>query len=92
MISNIRLEALKPGQSAIISQISTEPGLEQRLLAMGFRTGRQIFVLRCGWLSGPLHVRIGTTEVMLRRQEASQIEVTNVNNFQLRPVNPGAAA
>ena len=45
------------------------------------------------WMAvGPFHVRIGTTEVMLRRQEASQIEVTNVSNFQLLPVNVGVAA
>jgi len=46
---------------------------------MGFRTGRQIVMLRRGWLSGPLHVRIGTTEVMLRCREAREIEVINVS-------------
>ncbi|TAF03815.1 MAG: ferrous iron transport protein A [Nostocales cyanobacterium] len=78
MLSN-HLALLKPGQIATISQLHSEPGLHQRLLAMGFRSGRQIVMLRRGWLSGPLHVRIGTTEVMLRCREAREIEVTNVS-------------
>jgi ferrous iron transport protein A len=73
------LGLLKPGQIATITQLHNEPGLHQRLLAMGFRPGRQIMMLRRGWLSGPLHVRIGTTEVMLRCREAREIEVTNVS-------------
>lgn len=79
-MSNIYLDALEPGQTAVISQLNTDIGLEQRLLALGFRKGRQIFMLRCGWLSGSLHVRIGTTEVMLRRQEARKIQVTGITN------------
>jgi ferrous iron transport protein A len=76
---NNHLALLQPGQIATISHLHSEPGLNQRLLAMGFRTGRQIVMLRRAWLSGPLHVRIGTTEVMLRCREAREIEVTNVS-------------
>ncbi|TAE56598.1 MAG: ferrous iron transport protein A [Nostocales cyanobacterium] len=78
MIEN-HLASLHPGQIATISHLRGESGLQQRLLAMGFRSGRQIVMLRRGWLSGPLHVRIGTTEVMLRCREAREIEVTNVS-------------
>ncbi|MTJ24034.1 hypothetical protein BMF77_03497 [Dolichospermum sp. UHCC 0315A] len=78
MVKN-HLGLLQPGQIATITQLHSESGLQQRLLAMGFRTGRQIVMLRRGWLSGPLHVRIGTTEVMLRCREAREIEVTNVS-------------
>lgn len=78
MVKN-HLGLLQPGQIATITQLHSESGLQQRLLAMGFRTGRQIVMLRRGWLSGLLHVRIGTTEVMLRCREAREIEVTNVS-------------
>ena len=69
----MNLSLLEPGQMAIIEEIDTDKGLEQRLQALGFRQGREIKVIRRGWFSGPLHVRIGMTEVMVRRCEAEQI-------------------
>ena len=44
-------------------------------MALGFRTGKPLHVIRRGKLSGPLQVRLGTTDVILRRSEAAQIEV-----------------
>jgi ferrous iron transport protein A len=70
------LDALDVGATATIARLDSEPGLNQRLSALGFRCGRQIQTIRRGWLSGPLHVRIGTTEVMLRRREARAVIVT----------------
>lgn len=64
------LAALKPGHTGIIIHLDTSPGLHQRLLALGFRQGRQVHMLRRSWFSGPVHVRVGTTEVMMRRQDA----------------------
>jgi ferrous iron transport protein A len=72
------LDSLETGETATIAQLDNEPGLHQRLYAMGFRYGRQIQMVRRGWLSGPLHVRIGTTEVMLRRREAQAVRVMAV--------------
>jgi ferrous iron transport protein A len=66
---------LLPNQSAEISQIDAELGLQQRLYALGFRQGQRIEVLRRAWLSGPLHVRLGTTEVMVRRRDANCIHL-----------------
>ncbi|BAY30231.1 FeoA family protein [Nostoc carneum NIES-2107] len=77
-MSKTHLAALQPGQIATILHLQSEPGLHQRLLALGFRTGRQVEMIRHGWLSGPLHVRIGTTEVMLRRREAQEVGITDV--------------
>jgi ferrous iron transport protein A len=42
---------------------------------LGFRPGRQVEMLRKASLFGPLHVRVGTTEVMVRRRDAHAIEV-----------------
>lgn len=75
-MSNHNLAALKAGQTALISALETPPELHQRLLALGFRTGRQITLLRRSWLAGPVHVRIGTTEVMLRRRDAQNVKIT----------------
>lgn len=69
------LAALKPGRTAIITNLDTSPGLHQRLLALGFRQGRQVQMLRRSWFSGPVHVRVGTTEVMMRRRDAQNIVI-----------------
>ncbi len=70
------LATLHPGDIATIVSIHAEEALHQRLLALGFRTGKQIEVIRKASFSGPLQVRIGTTDVMLRRSEAGKIKVS----------------
>lgn len=71
----VALTTLAPGESATIVAIHTEEPLHQRLLAMGFRAGKQIEVIRKARFSGPLQVRIGTTDILLRKSEAEQIKV-----------------
>ena len=70
-----KLSSLQPGQSARISAIHAEEALHQRLLALGFRVGKQVEFIRRARFSGPLHVRIGTTDVMMRTTEAQRIEI-----------------
>ncbi|MDJ0726726.1 MAG: FeoA family protein [Prochloraceae cyanobacterium] len=75
----MNLSLLEPGHIAIIEAIDTDQGLEQRLQALGFRQGREITLIRRAWFSGPLHVRIGTTEVMVRRREAERIYLQEIS-------------
>lgn len=70
------LATLQPGDIATIVSIHAEEALHQRLLALGFRTGKQIELIRKASFSGPLQVRIGTTDVVLRRSEAGKIKVS----------------
>lgn len=70
------LVGLKPGQSAIIRAIHSEQALHHRLAALGFRVGKSIELVRTARFAGPLHVRVGSTDIMLRRSEARQIEIT----------------
>jgi ferrous iron transport protein A len=74
-MSATTLAALHPGDIATIVSIHAEEALHLRLLALGFRSGKQIEMIRKASFSGPLQVRIGTTDVMLRRVEAAKIEV-----------------
>ena len=74
-MSAISLAALHSGDTATIVSIHAEEALHLRLLALGFRTGKQIEMIRKASFSGPLQVRIGTTDVMLRRIEANKIRV-----------------
>lgn len=69
------LDSLNPGESATIVELHAEEALHQRLLALGFRSGKRIDLVRRASFSGPLQVRIGTTDIMLRRSEARHITV-----------------
>lgn len=69
------LATLHPGETATIVSIHAEEALHQRLLALGFRSGKRIEMIRKASFSGPLQVRIGTTDIMLRRKEAANIMV-----------------
>lgn len=69
------LTTMHPGESASIVSIHAEEALHQRLLALGFRSGKRIELIRKASFSGPLQVRIGTTDILLRRGEAEKITV-----------------
>lgn len=69
------LATLQTGDIATIVSIHAEEALHQRLLALGFRSGKQVELIRKASFSGPLQVRIGTTDILLRRNEAAKISV-----------------
>jgi ferrous iron transport protein A len=69
------LASLQPGESGIIHAIHSEQALYYRLAAMGFRIGKRIKVVRSARFQGPLHVRVGSTDIVLRRNEAQHIEI-----------------
>ena len=70
------LENLDCGQAASIQAMSVSAELHARLSALGLQPGKLVEVIRRAAMGGPLHVRVGTTEVMLRRREAARILVT----------------
>lgn len=69
------LAKLKPGQAAIISSIHADELLHHRLQALGFRIGKHIAVIRQSSFSGPIQVRIGATDIMMRASEARHIGI-----------------
>lgn len=71
------LSQLAIGEQATISAIEAEESLYHRLSALGFRVGKTLSVMRKANFNGPLHVRIGTTDVILRDTEAARIHVKN---------------
>ena len=72
---SLTLAHLQPGDIATIVSVHAEEALHQRLQAMGFRSGKQIELIRRASFSGHLQVRIGTTDILLRRSEAAKIKV-----------------
>ena len=71
------LNNLNPGDFATINAVHAEQSLAQRLVAMGFRAGKKIKLIRRANFNGPLHVRIGTTDVILRESEAKLIQISH---------------
>ncbi len=72
----VTLAKLQPGEAAIITALHFDEALNARLAALGFRVGKRIAMIRRARFAGPLHVRIGSTDIMLRGKEASQIDVS----------------
>jgi ferrous iron transport protein A len=72
------LTNLASGESATILAIQTDDALRQRLLALGFRVGKHVELIRKASFSGPLQVRIGTTDILLRKAEAVKISVQKI--------------
>jgi ferrous iron transport protein A len=75
IMPSLTLAHLQPGDIATIVSIQAEEALHLRLQALGFRSGKQIELIRKASFSGPLQVRIGTTDILLRRNEAEKIKV-----------------
>jgi ferrous iron transport protein A len=69
------LTALAPGEEAAITAIHAGEALHHRLNALGFRIGRRVRLIRRAALFGPLHVRVGSTDVIIRRSDARHIEL-----------------
>jgi ferrous iron transport protein A len=74
------LNSLAPGASAIIVDLAVDEHLHRRLKALGLQTGEEISMIRKAWLSGPLHVRIGNTELIVRRSDAQAIKIRHTND------------
>jgi len=76
---SVSLSALRPGAAAIVLGVghsSTITPIERRLLELGFVSGERVEVLaeaRPG--RDPFVVRVGSTQLALRRREAETIWV-----------------
>jgi ferrous iron transport protein A len=69
------LSQLQIGQPAVITAIEAEESLFHRLSALGFRVGKPLSIMRRANFNGPLHVRLGTTDVILRNADAARIQI-----------------
>lgn len=69
------LALLRRGDRAMITAVQAAPELMPRLAALGFHVGDWVEVLRRAPFAGPLHVRLGTTDVVMRREDAASIIV-----------------
>ncbi len=75
-LNPLLLRQLATGESATIVRLDVDHELQKRLVALGMRVGKAVKVIRRAAFGGPMHVRIGTTEIILRTAEAALISVT----------------
>lgn len=81
----IALDHFQVGDQGKITGIQAEIELRHRLAAMGLREGGVVQVLRKASMRGPIHVRVGTTEVIMRRIDAQRITVVPLLELMAAP-------
>lgn len=77
MENNASLTRLNLGERMFIEEIEADEGTRQRLNAMGLLRGREVQVVRRARFGGPLQVRVGSVNLILRRREAGYVKVTS---------------
>lgn len=76
----LSLDHFQVGEQGKIASLQADTDLKQRLSALGLREGVTVQVLRKASFGGPMHVRIGTTELIMRLNEAKRINAMPLCN------------
>jgi DtxR family Mn-dependent transcriptional regulator len=75
----VRLPSLKPGQSAVVAEVSDhDPALLRYLGELGLYPKAEVSVVAVAPFEGPLTIRVGEAEHAIGREAASHILVTEV--------------
>ncbi len=72
----VKLNALKPGQSARIEQVGGEGALRQHFLDMGVIPGAEVTLMKLAPMGDPMELRVHGYELTLRLADAEKIGVT----------------
>ena len=74
----VTLDQLPCFVPAKVIAIQAEADLAQRMAALGLREQSVVQVLRHASFGGPVQVRVGTTEIIMRLQDARQIQLASL--------------
>ena len=93
----MKLNALKPGQSARIDTVGGEGALRQHFLDMGVIPGTEVTVIKLAPMGDPMELRIHGYELTLRLADAEKINITPVSEktaeeerkSRISPEHPG---
>lgn len=69
------LDQAEVGASVKVLALSFDEELSRRINALGIRIGATLTILRQATFNGPIHIRVGTTELMMRVTQAKLIDV-----------------
>ncbi len=70
------LEQLSIGDRARIIAVEGSDSMRSRMFALGLRHGREVAMIRKATFNGPLQVRVGSTDLIIRRREARRVRLT----------------
>jgi len=76
----LKLTQLSKGDRAIITKISAQTSLKNRLSSFGVMRGEEVTVKGCSLRKKTIEIEISTTLIALRAEEASTIEVEKIPN------------
>lgn len=76
----MRLSDLKPGQSAVVVKVLGHGAFRKRMIEMGFVKGRTVKDMLQAPLNDPVKYSLMGYEVSLRRSEAAQVVVAEVDS------------
>ena len=75
MVTIMTLNQLTPSEMATVLAIDLPFELRERLAALGVKAGRRLSLVHRLGAHGPLQVRAGSTDFILRAREAAGIKV-----------------
>jgi ferrous iron transport protein A len=69
------LNLLKAGEVAKIISVTADEALKARINGLGLRIGQEVAVIRRACMGGPLQVRVGHTDILMRPEQADLINL-----------------
>jgi ferrous iron transport protein A len=69
------LDALSPGEVAVVVRLAGDPAIARRLMELGLTPGTTVELVRCAPLGDPLELRLRDIHLSIRRSEAVHIHV-----------------
>lgn len=69
------LSTLPAGRCGTIVRIDADADLSARMRALGLMPGRRVKVIRRSPFHGPIQVRAGQTDLIIRHREAATIQL-----------------
>lgn len=69
------LDQAEVGASVKVLALSFDEELSRRINALGIKVGSTLTILRKATFNGPIHIRVGSTELMMRVTQATLIDV-----------------
>ena len=69
------LNLLKAGEVAKIASVTADEALKARISGLGLRIGQEVAVIRRACMGGPLQVRVGHTDILMRPEQANLINL-----------------
>ena len=72
------LKDVRVGETCTVSKLSGTGAIKRRIMDMGITKGTHIYVRKVAPLGDPIEVTVRGYELSLRKDEASSVEVTDV--------------